>query len=185
MEQREKYMLIFMIIAAIGAGFYYFVIPMWNDYFEWADEIEDNVQRIQEAQRQAQRLDDLKAEVTEIRREFVRARRRLPAEGEFFDLLAQLEQEARNSGIEDEQIRTFSRGAVRDRDIVQVMSIDADFEEIAMSSLIEMLWRYRNMERLIDIDSIGLSKTGPEGESLFDVNLTLNVYILRPEEDVA
>ena len=185
MEKREKYLLIFLIIAAIGAGFYYFVIPMWNEYFEWADDIEDNVQRIQEAQRQAGRLDDLRDDVTEIRRDFVRARRRLPAEGEFFELLTQLEEEARNSGIEDEQIRTFSRGAVRDRDLVQVMSIDASFENISLDNLTEMLWRYRNMERLIDIDSISLSKTGPEDESLFDVSLTLNVYILRPEEDVA
>ncbi|MGM0380820.1 MAG: type 4a pilus biogenesis protein PilO [bacterium] len=185
MEQREKYMLIGLVVAAVGAGAYYFVIPMWNQYFSWADEIDENVQRIKEAQRQAGRLEDLKEEVTQTRREFVRARRRLPPEGEFFNLLAQLEDEARNSGIEDEQIRTFSRGSVRDRDMVQVMSIEASFENITLGNLTEVLWRYRNMERLIDIDSISLQKSGEDSESIFSVSLTLNVYILRSEEDVS
>ncbi len=180
MEKREKIMVIFLGIAAAGVGFYYLVLPRWNSFVEWEGKIEKNVQRIKEARRKADRLDSLIEDVRNVRRKLKKAQRKLPEQGEFFDLLATLEQKAGASEIPKKKIVNFSRGSTRSKKMVKMRSINAEFEQITLGDLARLLWQYNNMERLIDIQKISIK---PTENKQFNVSLSLAVYIMKQQSD--
>lgn len=184
MEKRERLLLILLSIAVVGAGFYYGYTFFWGNYVAWGEQIEQNVQRIQEAQRKAAQIEQLVEEVKVTTRELKEARRQLPREGEFYSLLAKLESQARNSGIPDDKIITFSRTQTQTDGIVRTMAISAKFQEIGFEETITMLWRFENMERLIDLQRFDLSPVETNSNSFrFDLNLVLNVYMLQDEAE--
>ena len=104
MEKRERVLLIVLCLAAVGAGVYYGYNYFWGNYVEWGKEIEQNVQRIEEAQRKAAQIEQLVEEVKVTTRELKEARRQLPQEGEFYTLLSNLESQARDAGIPDARV---------------------------------------------------------------------------------
>ncbi|MFP4687117.1 MAG: type 4a pilus biogenesis protein PilO [bacterium] len=183
MEQREKVMLIVMAILAVGAGVYYIIMPRWEEYNNWEEEIETNVQKIREAQRRAAELEGLVEEVIKTKEDFKEARRRLPEGDDFLNLLSELERQARRAGIEDENILTFSRGNIETRGMVDVRSIEAQFQNITMASISDMLWRFDNLERLVDVRDISIAGTENEDGTRFNVSLILNVYILQEDTE--
>lgn len=182
MEKREKYLFILLCAAAVGAGFYYGYNYFWGNYQQWGQDIEVNVQRIREAQRQATQIEELVKKVEVTIRELKEVRRQLPQEGEFYTLLSKLENEARNAGIPDNKIITFSRSQTRSQGMVREMSINAQFKEIGFQQTVDMLWRFENMERLIDLQTFSLSPVDTESqEFVFDLKLVLNVYMLQDD----
>lgn len=172
-------MLILLAVAAVGVGYWYVIRTRWNQYNEWEGKIEENVKRVKEARRKARQLDSLIEEVREFRRKLKKAQRKLPEKGEFFDLLANLEQEATASGIPKGQISNFSRGSVRSKKMVKARSINAEFERITLGALARLLWQYNNMERLIDIQTISIQPQ--QDANRFNVSLQLAVYILKEQ----
>ncbi len=183
MEQREKVMVIVMAILAVGAAIYYVVMPRWEQYNNWEAEIETNVQKIIEAQRRAAELEGLVEDVIKTKKDFKIAQRRLPEGDDFLNLLSELESQARSSNIKDENIITFSRGGIQTRGMVDIRSINAQFQTIKMASLTDMLWRFDNLERLVDVQNISIDRAETEEGIRFNVNLTLNVYILQEETE--
>jgi len=181
-ERRERILLIILSVAAVGAGFYYGYTFFWGNYVAWGEQIEQNVQRIQEAQRKAAQIEQLVEEVKVTTRELKEARRQLPREGEFYTLLAELESQARKSGIPDDKIITFSRSQTQTDGMVRRMAISAKFQEIGLEETISMLWRFENMQRLIDLQRFDLNPTQTDSNQfIFDLNLVLNVYMLQDE----
>lgn len=184
MEKRERFLLIILCIAAVGAGFYYGYTVFWRNYLVWGEQIQQNVQKIREAQRKAAQIQQLVEEVKVTTRELKEARRQLPREGEFYSLLAKLETEARNSGIPDEKIITFSRTQTQTDGIVRKMAVSAQFQEIGLKETISMLWHFENMERLIDLQKFDLNPVKTDSNQvIFDLNLVLNVYMLRDDAE--
>ncbi len=180
MEKREKILVGILLIIALGAGYFYLDLPFWENYLVWGQEIEENLQQIRVAQRRAAELDRLIEDYRQIQRELREAQRKLPEEGEFFELLASLEQEAERAGIPSRNIRSFERGAERTRDQVREMSIQAQFAEITIGQLARLLWSYDDLERLIDIERLRVRPV--RGKDSFNVDLELMVYMLREGE---
>lgn len=181
MEKREKILVGLLCVAAVGAGIYYGYSYFWGNYVSWGKQIDENVQRIKEAQREARQIEQLVEDVKTTRRELKKARRRLPEQGEFYTLLARLESLARDeAGIPSDNIITFSQSQTRSRGMVRVMGISAQFQQITLDQAVTMLWEFKNMERLIDLNSFQLSpQETEEGNYVFNLNMTLNVYMLQ------
>jgi len=179
MERREKILLGFLVCAAVGAVFYYGYTFFWGNYVEWGETIQENVQKIQEAQRQASQIEQLVNEFRNTSRELKKARRMLPEQGEFYELLAKLEQQAQDAGIPDKKIITFSRSQTKSRGLVRVMSIQAQFKSLSLEQMVSMLWRFENMRRLIDLQSFQLNPKQTQTQYFFDLNMTMNVYMLK------
>ncbi|GEM_PF-7085808 len=181
MEQREKVMLIGLIIAALVVGYYYVIGPGWEEYVERGEEIEQNVERIREAQARARGLEELIEEFEEIQKQLLEAQRRLPEGGEFLELIVALEREAEASGISSGNIITFDEGPIEERGEVVSMGIIAVFENITIGELSQMLWRFNEMERLIDIIEIEI--TPSDEQDTYDVSLELAAYMLEEEAE--
>lgn len=183
MEKREKILVGFLCVAAVGAGIWYGYTYFWGNYTDWGQQITENVQKIEEAQRKAAQIEQLVGDVKTTTKDLKYARRQLPEQGEFYTLLAKLEQEARDAGISDDKIITFSRSQTRSRGLVQAMSISAEFQEINLAQTISMLWRFDNMERLIDLKSFQIRPNTSEEQNqfIFDLSMTINVYMLQEE----
>ena len=181
MEQREKVMLIGLVIASLVVGYYYVIGPAWEEYVERGEEIEQNVERIREAQARARGLEELIDEYEEIQKQLLEAERRLPEGGEFLELIVELENEAEAAGISSENIRTFDEGPIEERDEVVSMGIIAAFDNITIGELTRMLWRFNEMERLVDIIDIDITPTDDPDE--YDVSLELAAYMLEEEAE--
>jgi Tfp pilus assembly protein PilO len=180
MDRRERILVGLLAVAAVGAGIYYGYSYFWGNYVSWGQQIDENVQRIKEAQREASQIEQLVEDVINTRRELKKSRRRLPQQGEFYTLLAKLEQQARDAGIPDDKIITFSRSQTRSRGMVKVMGISAQFEQISLDQAVQMLWKFKNMERLVDLNNFQMSpQETEEGGFVFNLNMTLNVYMLQ------
>jgi len=189
MDKRERNLLIAFGAIVVGFGFYYGLLPMYYHYQELKPKIDKNIEKIQNAQAQASRLEALVDELTETKRKLKKARQKLPERGRFRELMSKLEKQARSAGIPDEKILQFSQGqtsSIKDG-MVQEMSISARFDSITMEQLVEMLWRFDNMIRMLDIKSFrnfSISRTEGNDQFLYSINMDMTVYILRDTDSV-
>ncbi|MFB6354959.1 MAG: type 4a pilus biogenesis protein PilO [bacterium] len=180
MEKREKYMLIGVGVLAVGLGLWYGYTYFWENYNNWHKKIQENVKRLREAQNTARRIDQLVKDVKKTSKKLKIALRKLPEQQEFFQLMSKLETEATNANISPDSILKFQRASERPRNLVVEMPIQAEFEQIAMGNLVMMLWKYKNMERLIDISKFELKPVETaQGEQRYNVTLRLRVYTIK------
>lgn len=189
MEERERNLLLLLGVAALGAGFYYVVLPMYYEYGNLKSKIESNVNEIQSAQTQAAQLQSLVKELEDTKRKLKKAKQKLPDRGKFRELMTALESQARQAGIPDRKILEFSQGGVStiEDGLVEEMVISAQFDSISMQHLVEMLWRFDNMIRMLDIKSFrsfDLQRVQVEDQFFYNVNMKMTVYILRDAEAV-
>lgn len=187
MEDRERNLLILLGILGAGIGIWYYLLPMYNHYVSLEDKIKSNVEDIRDAQRKASRLKSLLSNLEDTKRKLKAAKQKLPEKGRFNELMSQLEEQAREAGIQDRQIITFNRGnsnQIKDG-AVREMIIKANFVGIKMSQLTDMLWRFDNMVRMVDIKSFknfNLKQVETDQGYVFNLNLNLSVYILEAED---
>lgn len=184
MEERERNLLIVLAFAAVGAGFYYVVLPMYYEYGDLKSKIESNVEEIQSAQTQAAQLEGLVEDLKKTKKDLKKAKQKLPDKGKFRELMTALESQARQAGIPDRKILEFSQGNVTTikEGLVEEMVISARFDSISMQQLVDMLWRFDNMIRMLDIKSFrsfNLQRVQMDDQFFYNVNMNMTVYILR------
>lgn len=187
MEDRERNLLIAFGCALVAGGFYYGILPMYYEYGNLRSKIQSNVRKIQKAQTQAARLETLVEELKKTKLELKKAKQKLPEKGRFRELMSSLETQARKAGIPDRKILEFSQGSVEKiKDgLVEEMSISARFSAITMEQLVEMLWRFDHMIRMLDIKSFrnfSLQRVENENRFLYNINMNMTVYILQEEK---
>lgn len=182
MTEREQNLLIVLGIVGVGVFIWYLGLPMWNEYKSWKSKIRTNVNKMSRAQAKAQVLDKLVKSLTETKRKLKSAQQKLPGEGRFNELMADLEEQALEAGIPDQNILEFNRGSTQDRELVREMIIQARFQNITMGQLIEMLWRFDHMVRMVDIksfDNFNLQQVRTNEGFSFNLDIDLVVYILK------
>ncbi|MFB6346142.1 MAG: hypothetical protein ABEK50_10260 [bacterium] len=184
METRERNLLIGLGIAAVVAGIYYGLLPMYNEYVSLKSKIDKNVNDISNAQAQASQLEKLLKELESTIKKLKLAQQKLPEQGRFRELMSIMESQARKTDIPDRKILKFSQGSRRTikGGLVREMSISARFQSISMGQLIEMLWRFDNMIRMMDIKSFrnfSLQRVSEGDQFLYNVNMDMTVFILR------
>lgn len=185
MEQRERVLLGALAVVGLGILAWYVLLPTWNSYQSWDEEIQQNVEEIRRAHAAGQDLEGLYEQQRELERELRRLQRQLPQRGEFFELMRQLESEAEEAGIEEEKIQQFSQSGESSGDLVNEMYISANFVDLQMAQLVNLLWRFENFERIIDIRNFSISPNQTDdGQYVFDLDLELVVYIMSGEEDL-
>jgi Tfp pilus assembly protein PilO len=190
LDQRERYLLGGLTIVFLVAGIWYWILPMYYRYGELKTKITKNVKEIREAQRQSVQLEELVNELKTTKRELKKAKQKLPEKGRFNQLMSTLEQHARNSGIADRKIIEFNRSNVRTiKDgLLKEMTIQTRFRGVTMRQLTDMLWRFDQMTRMVDIKQFqtsGMSVSQELNQIQFDINLTLSVYMLEDQQETS
>lgn len=182
MKQREKILLSLAGVVGVIVGIYYVIWPKWNQYHEWQSTIDDNVEQMRTAQQTAAKIDQLVEDMTETKRKLKRSRQKLPKESKFNELMSRIEQEARKAGIPDGQIVSINRGSTNEREMIKELTIRAQFEQISMEQLAQMLWRFDNMIEMVDIksfDNVNLTRVNTEEGYRYNLSLQIVVYIMK------
>lgn len=186
MQNREKYLLISFAVLLGIVLVWYLVWPTYVRYTQLDQEIRNNVQQIQSAQRQAAQIESLVNNLVETKRSLKLARQKLPANGRFNQLMSTLEEQALQAGIPEQNIVAFNRGSLSEGEegLLQEMTIKAQFESMLMVQLTDVLWRFNQMRRLVDVQNFAMERSGSEASPpRYNVSLTLSVYTLGESDD--
>lgn len=184
MEERERNLVMILGVSLALAFAWYWVIPTYNRYVKLEDKIESNVKQVRSAQRKASQLEQLVDKLKGTKKELKAAKQKLPEKGRFNELMSTLEQQARASGIDQRKIVEFNRGSKNklQNGLVRELTIKTRFQNISMGQMIEMLWRFDKLVRMVDVNNFqnhNLQIT-EDGEGFrFNLNLNLSVYIFE------
>ncbi len=187
LRPRERWLIGGALVFGLAAATWYWVLPMYYRYGDLQQEIQENVKKIRNAQTQASRLTQLVKQLKETKRELKSTKRKLPRQGQFNQLMFTLEQKAMNTGIASRKIVTFNRGGVSEikNGLLREMTIRTRFTGITLGQFTDLLWRYNNMTRLVNVKNFQTNNLRPvtDGPGIkFDLDLTLAVYMLHGEE---
>jgi Tfp pilus assembly protein PilO len=185
MQQREKYLLISFGVLLVLVSLWYVVWPTYVRYTELDQKIRNHVRKIQSAQREAAQIGQLVDDLVETKRELKLARLKLPEEGRFNQLMSTLEEQALEAGIPEQNIVAFNRGSLSEgsKGLLQEMTIEAQFESMSMVQLTDVLWRFNQLRRLIDVKKFNMERSGSGSVPRYNVNVTLAVYTLDETGD--
>lgn len=183
MNNRERNLLILLGVIVVGAGLWYFGLPLWNHYVSLDEKVASNVRKIRQAQQKVLGIEGLVEDLREIRGRLRRVRQQLPEQGEFYSLMARLEEEARQVGISEDKIVTFERTGTRDRQFVREMVVRAQFRDLTLDQITRLLWRFNTRVPRLQVksfDRFNLSMKRTDDGQRFDLRFDLLVYTLRP-----
>lgn len=182
MTDRERTLLILLVVVAVGIFGRYLLLPAWQEYRAVGERVRANVERIRRARRRISRLGSLTAETRRIEARLQRLRKRFPSRGEFHALMARLEEQARAAGIAGDRIAGFERTGTRDWDYVRTRIVRARFRGLSLDQVVRLLWRFnRRIPRLRvkSFDRFHLTMDRREGDRRFDLQFDLMVYTLK------
>lgn len=185
MNNRERNLLILLGVIVVGAGLWYFGLPLWNHYVSLDEKVASNVRKIRQAQQKVLGIEGLVEDLREIRGRLRRVRQQLPEQGEFYSLMARLEEEARQVGISEDKIVTFERTGTRDRQFVREMVVRAQFRDLTLDQITRLLWRFNTRVPRLQVksfDRFNLSMKRTDDGQRFDLRFDLLVYTLRPSD---
>lgn len=185
MQQREKYLLISFVVLLVVVSLWYVVWPTYVRYTALDRKIRNHVRKIQSAQQEAAQIEQLVDDLVKTKRELKLARLKLPEEGRFNQLMSTLEEQALEAGIPEQNIVAFNRGSLSEgsEGLLQEMTIEAQFESMSMVQLMDVLWRFNQLRRLIDVKKFTMERSGSESVPRYNVNVTLAVYTLDETGD--
>lgn len=187
MTEREQNFVILLVIVLAGSSVWYFLVPLWNDYWTLGDRVRRNVLRIRRARRTVSELGALQAEARQMRDRLIQYRGKFPRHDEFYELMARLEKQARAAGVAGEKIVAFERSGVRDRKFVTARRVRARFRDLRLEQVARLLWRFRRRIprlRVKGFDRFTLETADRPGSERLDVRFDLIVYTLKPTSRV-
>lgn len=182
MTDRERNLVILLGIVLAGGALWYFLLPLWHDYWTLGERVRDNVLRIRRARRKISRLGALEEDTRRMRDRFRRSRRKFPVHGEFYALMARLEEQARAAGLPEKKIVAFERTGSRDRRFVRKRIVRARFRELRLEQVARLLWRFRTRIprlRVMSFDRFTLEAVPRRESPRFNVSFDLVVYTLK------
>lgn len=188
MTEREQNFVILLVIVLAGGITWYFLVPLWNDYWSLGNRVRENVLRLRRARRTVSELGSLREETRQLRDRLIRYRRKFPQHGEFNALMARLEKQARAAGIAGEKIVAFERSAVRDRKFVTARRVRARFRDLRLQQVARLLWRFRRQIprlRVKGFDRFTLEAADRKGSPKLNVRFDLVVYTLKANSRAA
>lgn len=182
MTDRERTLLVLLVVVAVGVLGRYLVVPAWREYRAMEERVRSNVERIRRARRRTSRLGPLTTETRRLRARLERLRQRFPSRGEFHPLMARLEEQARAAGIAGDRIVGFERTETRDRDYVRTRVVRARFRGLSLGEVVRLLWRFNRRIpglRVKSYDRFQLKMDRREADRRFDLQFDLMVHTLK------
>ncbi len=186
MQKREKYLLISFTVFLTVVLVWYLVWPTYVRYKQLEQEIRSHVEKIQFGQREAAQMDEDVDTLMKTKKNLKVARQKLPEDGRFNQLMSTLEEQALKAGVPEQNIVAFNRGSRSEADdgLIKKMTIKAQFESMAMIQLNDVLWRFNQMRRLVNVQNFSLERTNSSTDSpQYNVNLTLAVYTIGESDE--
>lgn len=182
MTDREQNLVILLVIVLTGGAVWYVLLPLWHDYWTLGERVRDNVLRIRRARRKISRLGALEEDIRRIRDRLRRSRRKFPDHGEFYGLMARLEEQARAAGLPEKNIVAFERTGSRERRFVRARVVRARFRELRLEQVARLLWHFRTRIprlRVMSFDRFTLETVSRRESPRFNVSFDLVVYTLK------
>ena len=171
--------IIFIVFAAfVYFNYFYIYQPRIQKIEQLDKDIEITAQKIAEGKRIAARLGPLKEEYQALLKKLEFLEVMLPKEKEIPDLLVMIQDTLTEFNVD---FSTFTPQNISwEKDIIYgkmpiAMSLTASYFD-----LIAYLDRIENLPRIIDVQSLNLSKAGSEVDKL-NISINMFTYVLRKE----
>jgi len=185
MSERDKQIAFYGLPAAIlGALFWfgYYADDSWlNNYDAMGAEIEKKDEQLHEALMEERNLDALSEEVELMRGELVIAEKLLPRENDVRGLLQKIPQLVAEAGIPANEISSISFNSQMLHDQYKEWPIALQFGNITFPQVVELLYKFEQFERLLDVIDLPLGLKSSEDNTM-TLGLVINVYVLRESE---
>lgn len=182
MSKRDQQIMMFGLPVLIaGALFwfgYYDEASWWNTYQANIKVIAENETKLVAAMKEENNLVTLQTEVEGMREELLIAEKLLPKENDYQGLLKRTQELVEEAGISKNEILGFQPTGQSSHESYKEWPISIRFKQLTWSQLIELLNRFDNFERLLDVTSLPFSITDPVNNKMA-IDLVVNVYIFK------
>ncbi len=179
LSKRMTVFIIFIILVAfVYVNYAYIYQPKMQKIEQLDREIELTAKKIIEGKRIAARLGPLREEYTALKRKLEFLEVMLPKEKEIPDLLVMLQDTLTEFNVDFSNFTPQNISWEKDRIYGKMplsMNLTASYFD-----LIAYLDRIENLPRIIDVQSLRLSKAGKEADKL-NISINMFTYVLRKE----
>ncbi len=152
----------FIVVALIGANYFLFIEELENKIVMNQQELARLEQTLADKQEIAQNLNERRKEMDQLEQRLQEALTELPEQKDVDELLAQLNDVGRKSGLEISQVTPMpeSNASFFARIPIQ-MQVDGNYHEVAM-----FLQEVANMRRIVNVNNIRLRVANRAGEKV-------------------
>jgi len=177
LPRSRKLVILVVTLLVIGGLYWYFVYqPATERIKEVKDEIESLNQQIEEYEKQAKKLPQLRARLDEKKEILVLARKLLPEnEHAVEQLLAQIEQLGQEENVE---FISFNPGGVSKHDLYATRSLSIKVKA-PFHNLMHFFSRISSLDTLITIESLDMRPVNKESSGEVTVSSSTRLLVYR------
>lgn len=152
----------FVVVASVAANYFFFIEDLENRIAQNQQVLARLEQTLADKQEIAQNLNERRKEMDQLEQKLQEALTELPEQKEIDELLAQLNDVGKKSGLEISTITPLpeSNASFFARIPIQ-MTVDGNYHEVAM-----FLQEVANMRRIVNVNNIRMKIAGRTGEKV-------------------
>ncbi|HNW93727.1 MAG TPA: type 4a pilus biogenesis protein PilO [bacterium] len=184
MSEKDKKMLFIALPFLVAGALFWFGYQAedswWNTYDKWGREIEEKDKKLHEAMEQEKNLDALKNEVEQMQKELEIADRLLPKENDVQGLLTKIPELAVQAGVPKSAITSINFSGQNMHETYKEWPIALQFKELTFAQMVDMLNRFDNFERLLDVVNLPLAMKSADDNTI-ELVFKINVYVFKEQ----
>lgn len=182
MSERDKKIVTYLLPLLAAGGLYWFGYgaddSWWNTYNARGAEIIEKDKKLHEAMEQQKNLETLKTEVEEMKKELLIAELLLPKENDVEGLLAKIPELIEEAGIPRTAVTRIAPSAQNSHEQYKEWPIAIEISEMTFAQLIELLNKFDNFERMLDVTNLPITIKKAEDNTLA-LSFNINVYVFK------